>query len=105
MAELIELVTPKAGKEFDALSHKLNRVDKYNCADKPERYIDAPESVTDDEAEEMCFQCPAIRECYLFATKEKLDYGVWGGINFTSTEQKESSEDTTHNGSEELSKT
>lgn len=90
--ELIESVKPKASAEYETLMHKLTSVDNYNCAENPEHYIDAPEDVSDETAELLCWQCPAIRECYIFAVKEGVDYGVWGGINFTSSEQKENCE-------------
>lgn len=55
-----------------------------NCAGDSETY--SGEDTINyglDKAEELCYNCPLISECYKFAVAENVNWGVWGGINFS----------------------
>ena len=58
------------------------------CATGDARFIDTPENVDADTAEQMCHQCPLLKQCYEFAVASNQEWGVWGGINFTTEEMK-----------------
>lgn len=76
-------IQKKAITSWVKLSEKLDEVQTYPCADKPEAYIDN-DPPSDDDCELLCAGCPALRECYKFALDNDEEYGVWGGINFTN---------------------
>lgn len=38
--------------------------------------------LTEDQAEELCADCPLLKQCYDFAVANEETHGVWGGINF-----------------------
>lgn len=52
------------------------------CSELFYDYIDNSLRFTADEAEEMCYGCPLIRECYQFAVMNEVTVGIWGGIHF-----------------------
>lgn len=54
------------------------------CQTDPYLYIDNPYKVSEDQAEELCHKCPLIKDCYEFAIANDEQYGIWGGVNFTS---------------------
>lgn len=58
------------------------------CQVKPTYYIDQPEDIDEDTAELMCHGCPLIKQCYDYAVASKQEWGVWGGVNFTTEEMK-----------------
>lgn len=58
------------------------------CRIDPTFYIDTPEDVELDKAEEMCYNCPLLKLCYDFAVASNQEWGVWGGVNFTREEMK-----------------
>jgi WhiB family redox-sensing transcriptional regulator len=31
-------------------------------------------------AKQMCYQCPVIKECLIYAFENNEDYGIWGGM-------------------------
>lgn len=53
----------------------------------PDKYSDNPESVSIDEAEELCYGCPLLKQCYDYAVAAKVNWGIWGGVNFTEGEE------------------
>lgn len=59
------------------------------CKEDPTKFIDEPELVSEDEAEELCHGCPLLYACYQFAKANDEQYGIWGGVNFTHTTQPE----------------
>lgn len=59
------------------------------CREDPTKFIDEPELVSEDEAEELCHGCPLLQACYQFAKHNDERYGIWGGVNFTDTTQQE----------------
>lgn len=59
---------------------------KPNCDEKPYYYVDNPVGIDDDTAEQMCYGCPLLKQCYDFAVASDVNWGVWGGINFTKEE-------------------
>ena len=69
------------------LSEAQEEVASYNCKDNPYFYTDYSDHneevvITGEDAESLCYQCPLIKLCYEFATINKEEYGIWGGINF-----------------------
>ena len=52
------------------------------CKVNPEPF-DTPETVSLDNAEELCYSCPLLKQCFDFAVASKQTYGIWGGVNFT----------------------
>jgi hypothetical protein len=61
------------------------------CQLNPEPF-DNPERVSLDKAEELCYNCPLLKECYQFAVQSEQEYGIWGGINFTKEVYKNGTE-------------
>jgi len=41
------------------------------------------DSETAKQIDQMCLNCPVIKECLQEATKQKNTFGVWGGIYLT----------------------
>jgi len=85
------LLMPKreASDYWQKLQSGISKSDTLPCQLNPEPYIDSPEMVSDDEAEELCHKCPLLRECYQFAKANNEEYGIWGGVNFTSAQHIE----------------
>ena len=85
------LLLPKkeALEHWRKLQSGISKNDQLKCQINPRPYIDEPEMVTQDMAEELCHKCPLLRDCYQFAKANKEEYGIWGGVNFTSTTQIE----------------
>lgn len=65
----------------------------YPCYNNPTLYtdyedlgaedlLDGFEPLTDDQCEQLCYGCPLLKECYEFAVADRIQYGVWGGVNF-----------------------
>lgn len=78
---------PSAIREWKALTEAIDKADTYPCYDKPDDYVDYPENISVDEAEQMCHNCPALKQCYDFAVANNITWGIWGGINFTQQEE------------------
>jgi hypothetical protein len=75
------------------LSEKQDEHASYPCKDNPYFYTDFSDQneqrvVTGEDAEQLCYGCPLIKECYEFATLNKEEYGIWGGINFGLNEDQ-----------------
>lgn len=72
------------------LQKKLSKTEPANvpCVVNPDPYIDNPQNVSEDQAENLCAGCPLLKQCYDFAVASKQEWGVWGGINFTKEEMK-----------------
>lgn len=79
-------IKKKAIQQWVELSNKLEDIKVYPCANNPYYYMDydgrGEEPLSDDDAESLCTDCPAIRECYRFAMANDEEHGIWGGINF-----------------------
>jgi len=75
---------PEATRAFQKLQYLQLQQDTLACKENPEPYIDKPHLLEDNEAEELCHKCPLIQACYQFAVANDEQWGVWGGINFTS---------------------
>ena len=74
-------LTPIQKNLYNTLQEKL--VDVVTpCQTNPEPF-DTPETVSLDKAEELCYNCPLLKQCYDFAVGSKQTYGIWGGVNFT----------------------
>ena len=75
------LLKPRTQKLYMDLMEKVAGVTT-PCQINPEPF-DNPEQVSVDKAEEVCYNCPLLRQCYQFAVQSEQEYGIWGGINFT----------------------
>nr|DAW17347.1 MAG TPA: Transcription factor WhiB [Caudoviricetes sp.] len=53
----------------------------------PDKFVDNPEWIDVDEAEELCYKCPLLKQCYDYAVADKIEWGIWGGVNFTKVEE------------------
>lgn len=84
------LLVDKAQKSWYALSEAFAEVptNTIPCVSDPRLYIDQPQNVSEDSAEELCASCPLLKQCYDFAVASKQEWGIWGGINFTKEEMK-----------------
>ena len=56
------------------------------CLGKPEFYADRSIEVSVDKAEEMCYGCPLLKQCYDYAVADNITAGIWGGIHFDEDE-------------------
>ena len=84
------LLLDKAQQSWYTLNKALNRLSVADvpCKQEPHFYVDAPEDVSEDFAEELCSGCPLLKKCYDFAVASEQEWGIWGGINFTKEEMK-----------------
>lgn len=55
------------------------------CMVNPDPF-DTPEKVSLDQAEQLCYNCPLLKQCYDYAVTANVPYGIWGGVNFTKEE-------------------
>ena len=72
--------------KWNKLQVAIDKVDPL-CKDRPDAYVDYTDSISEDEAEQMCHGCPLIKLCYDYAVAAEVNQGIWGGINFTEEEQ------------------
>jgi hypothetical protein len=72
-------VLDKAEKAWYDLQAGLAE-NKTPCLGKAEDYADYSSFKSADEAEEMCYGCPLIKQCYDFAVLNEVNAGIWGGI-------------------------
>ncbi len=56
------------------------------CTDNPHDYADHSILMSADEAEEMCYGCPLLKNCYDFAVANEVNAGIWGGVHFDQEE-------------------
>jgi hypothetical protein len=56
------------------------------CTDKPKFWADHSTLMSAQDAEEMCYGCPLIKQCYDYAVADKVNAGIWGGIHFDEDE-------------------
>jgi hypothetical protein len=84
------LLLDKAQKSWYTLQEGLSKytVSDIPCKQDSKYYADEPENVSADLAEELCFGCPLLKQCYDFAVASEQEWGIWGGINFTKEEMK-----------------
>ena len=80
---------PQAEAEWKELCNAIDQSDSYPCYDNPDPYVDYPEDIGVDEAEQMCYGCPLLKQCYDFAVANNTTWGIWGGINFTPTQEQQ----------------
>lgn len=83
--ELFEAMTLEAAEAWKKLRAGLE-LHVTPCAGKPEYYADKSIEVTIDKAEEMCYNCPLIKQCYDYAVADNVTAGIWGGIHFDQDE-------------------
>jgi hypothetical protein len=84
------ILLDKAQKPWYALQDSMRdlAVSDVPCVQEPHFYVDYPENVGEDFAEDLCSGCPLLKKCYDFAVASEQEWGVWGGINFTTKEMK-----------------
>jgi hypothetical protein len=82
------ILLDKAHKPWYTLQEAMKdlTVKDVPCKQEPHYYVDYPENVSEDFAEELCSGCPLLKQCYDFAVASEQKWGVWGGINFTTKE-------------------
>jgi hypothetical protein len=51
-------------------------------------WTDNCDSVTIDEAEQLCGGCPLLKQCYDFAVASDQPWGIWGGVIFNKEEMR-----------------
>lgn len=88
LIDLDSIALPANAEElYQELKDKSLQTDTA-CQAQPQFYVDTPEDVDIDKAEEMCYNCPILKLCYDFAVASNQEWGVWGGVNFTREEMK-----------------
>jgi hypothetical protein len=78
-------VSPEASLQWLELQEGL-RDTTTPCADKPEFYADRSIEVSAEEAEQMCYGCPLLKQCYDYAVADNVNAGIWGGLHFDEDE-------------------
>lgn len=88
MFELLELFdsSPEAISAWKELNESLANVTT-PCSGKPDDYADNSIKISIDKAEEMCYNCPIIKQCYDYAVAANVTAGIWGGIHFDTIEE------------------
>lgn len=82
-----------AEKAWRALSDAQDQEELWNCKDNSYFYVDYdgkgfddgdnnPKPLTEDQAAQLCFQCPLLKVCYDYAVAADEKFGVYGGIDF-----------------------
>jgi hypothetical protein len=80
----------KPAKLYKILNEGLRNI--VTPCQKDTELFDNPETVTADQAEDACHGCPLLKQCHDFASANKEEYGIWGGINFTKERYKNGTE-------------
>lgn len=75
----------------DAMKHWLVlqeglRENRTPCTNEPEFWADKSIEISVDKAEEMCYGCPLLKQCYDYAVADNVNAGIWGGIHFDQDE-------------------
>lgn len=92
-------MTPKAFQAYQLLLKAIDEDPIYPCLNNPYFYTDydglgletenhsGRVSISDDDAEALCYGCPLIKQCYDYAVAADMDDGIWGGINFATQDK------------------
>lgn len=54
---------------------------KARCLDADPEIFFPPEGVNIRMARAVCLTCPVQEECLEYAIKNRIEYGVWGGLS------------------------
>lgn len=91
-------MTAKANKAYLTLMLAIDENPIYPCLNNPYFYMDydglgfetddhnGRVSISDNDAEALCYGCPLLKQCYDYAVAADMDDGIWGGINFGTQE-------------------
>jgi hypothetical protein len=80
-------ISVNAQREWNELQYELEGVTTPCMIAGPDKYVDNPQGISEEEAREMCSKCPLVFECYEFAVANDEKWGIWGGVNFTEIEE------------------
>lgn len=92
-------IEKKAHKAYLRLLDAMEENPVYPCLNNPYYYMDydgwgfesedyhGPATISDNDAEALCYGCPLIKQCYDYAISAEIDEGIWGGINFGTQEK------------------
>jgi hypothetical protein len=89
-------IPKKAIDAWNALCEGQDTYMSWPCKNNPYFYVDydgrgvdAPgdeywmkSSLSVDECESLCADCPLLKLCYDFAVASDQEHGIWGGIDF-----------------------
>jgi hypothetical protein len=88
-------INSEAVEAWHLLGEAMSAHKVWNCKDNPYFYMDydgkgfeddegrsiiAP--LTDAQAEDACYGCPLLKQCFDFAVANDEQFGIWGGIIF-----------------------
>lgn len=59
------------------------------CTNKPKFWADNSTLMSVQDAEEMCYGCPLLKQCYDFAVAAEITAGIWGGVHFDQEDEEE----------------
>ena len=76
-----------AQQKWRKLVEEQHKLDNTKCQIFPDPFIDFPQIVSDEHAEELCYKCPLLKLCYDYAVANDETWGIWGGVNFTDATQ------------------
>ena len=71
---------------YQDLQNEIDKAEWVPCRDIPDVFFpdDFPVGGVRKQAEKvaknLCQECPIKTECLLYATANKEDYGIWGGL-------------------------
>jgi hypothetical protein len=80
-------ILPQARKAWEELCKQQDEHPVYPCLNNPGLYTDT-DFLTEDECEQICHGCPLLKACYDFAVANSEIHGVWGGINFSISQEE-----------------
>jgi len=72
-----------AKEKWRKLVDEQYKLDSTKCQIYSEPFVDYPDVISPDEAEELCYKCPLLKICYDYAVANDEKWGIWGGVNFT----------------------
>jgi len=78
-----------AKEKWRKLVDEQYKLDSTKCQIYSEPFVDYPDVISPDEAEELCYKCPLLKICYDYAVANDEKWGIWGGVNFTDKTQNE----------------